>query len=153
MPSHSETRVVPYSADLMLAIVADVERYPEFVPWCEALRILRRERGDEITTLLTETTVGFKGFTERYTSRAVIDPVVRRVDVVQVDGMFRKLENHWRFTPVREGTELAFSIEFEFSSKLLTAVAGGAFGAVIKRMTAAFEARARKLSKKTPQQG
>jgi coenzyme Q-binding protein COQ10 len=148
MPSHSESRVVPYTADLMFAIVADVERYPEFVPWCSALRILKRTVDGDVTTLLTETTVGFRTVRERYTSRAVIDPKARAIDVTQVDGLFRKLENHWRFTPMGESCRVEFSINFEFASKLLSAIAGSAFALVVTRMTAAFEDRARKLSKK-----
>jgi coenzyme Q-binding protein COQ10 len=147
MSSHSESRVVPYSADLMFAIVADVERYPEFVPWCNALRIVKRTRDGDITTLLTETTVGFRTLRERYASRAVIDPNARAIDVVQVEGVFRRMETHWRFTPMGESCRVEFSIRFEFASKLLSAVAGGAFGLVVTRMTAAFEERARKLSK------
>lgn len=148
MPTHSESRTLPYSAELMFAIVADVERYPEFVPWCEALKILKRERDGDITTLTTETTVGFKGLKERYTSRARLDPNARTIDVVQIDGMFRVLENHWRFTPVGEKScTVEFSISFEFASRLLTLVAGKAFSTVVERMTNAFEKRARKLSK------
>ncbi len=145
MPSHSESRVVPYTADLMFAIAADVERYPEFVPWCEGLRILKHERDGDVTTLLTETTVGFRTLRERYTSRARIDPNARTIDVTQVEGVFRRMETHWRFTPVGERSRLEFSITFEFKSRLLAAVAGAAFGLVVAQMTRAFEERARKL--------
>jgi coenzyme Q-binding protein COQ10 len=148
MPSHSESRVVSYPADFMFDIVADVERYPEFVPWCEALRILTREREGDDEILIAETTVGFKGVQERYTSRARLDRANLRIDVVQTEGVFRKMETHWRFTPMERRCRLEFSITFEFKSRLLGAVAGKAFGLVVERMTHAFEKRARKLSKK-----
>ena len=148
MPSHSESRVVPYSADLMFAIVADVERYPEFVPWTVSLRVLKREPFGEGEVLTAETVVGFRALRERYKSRVVLDPKARTIDVKQVDGVFRQLENHWRFTPEGAGCRVDFSIRFEFKSKMLTAMAGSAFGLVVTQMTRAFEDRARKLSQK-----
>jgi coenzyme Q-binding protein COQ10 len=148
MTSHSESRVVPYSADLMFAIVADVERYPEFVPWTVSLRVLKREAFGEGEVLTAETVVGFRALRERYKSRVVLDPKTRTIDVTQVDGVFRELENHWRFTPEGAGCRVDFSIGFEFKSKMLTAVAGSAFGLVVTQMTRAFEERARKLSEK-----
>ncbi|MGH6873114.1 MAG: type II toxin-antitoxin system RatA family toxin [Rhizomicrobium sp.] len=145
MPSHSESRVVPYTADLMFRIVCDVERYPEFVPWCVGLRVLKREDVGPREILLCETVVGFKGLRERYTSRATLIARDRRIDVENVDGMFRKLETHWRFTPEGESCRIDFRIDFEFRSRVLAAIAGGAFALVVIRMTHAFEERARKL--------
>jgi coenzyme Q-binding protein COQ10 len=146
MPSHSESRIVPYMADLMYSIVADVERYPQFVPWCSELRILKREEVGAREILLCETVVGFKGLRERYTSRATLIARDRRIDVEAVDGMFRKLETQWRIAPEGERCRVDFAIKFEFKSRVLGAVAGGAFGLVVARMTHAFEERARKLS-------
>ena len=148
MTSHSESRIVPYSADLMFAIVTDVERYPEFVPWTVSLRILKREPFGDGEVLTAETVVGFRALRERYKSRVVLDPKARAIDVAQVDGVFRELENHWRFTPEGAGCRVDFSISFEFKSKMLTAVAGSAFSLVVTQMTRAFEERARKLSEK-----
>jgi coenzyme Q-binding protein COQ10 len=145
MPSHSESRIVSYPADFMFDIVADVERYPEFVPWCDACQILKREDGGEM--LIAETTVGFKGMQERYTSSVRLDRANHRIDVVQIEGVFKQMETHWRFTPMDSRCTLEFSIMFEFKSRLLTMVAGKAFGTVVERMTLAFEKRARKLSK------
>jgi coenzyme Q-binding protein COQ10 len=152
MTSHTESRVVPYSADLMFAIVADVERYPEFVPWTVSLRVLKREPFGEGEVLTAETVVGFRALRERYKSRVVLDPKARTVDVTQVDGVFRELENHWRFTPdgpeSNKACRVDFSIRFKFKSKMLEAVAGAAFGLVVTQMTKAFEDRAKKLSEK-----
>lgn len=149
MPSHSESRILPYPADLMYAIVADVERYPEFLPWCAGLRVLSRERVDKRDHLLAEMLVGFAALRERYTSRVVLDAAALTVDATQTDGPFRQLESHWRFAPEAEGCRVDFSIVFEFKSRLLDAVAGNAFEHAVLKMADAFEARAGALSEKS----
>jgi len=139
--SHRETRTVPYPAELMYAVVADVEKYPQFLPWVMALRVLsRRENG-----LSAEMAVGYGALRERYTSEVTLDPVQRRIDVVQAEGPFKKLENHWQFTPRDEGCDITFSILFEFKSRLLHSVAGAKFEKVMLKMADAFEARARQI--------
>lgn len=145
MPSHSESRILPYAPDFIYAIVADVERYPEFVPWCAGLRILSHERTSWGEVLLAETLVGYKALRERYTSRVELEPA-RRIDVEQTKGPFRQLENHWRFAAAPGGCRVDFSIAFEFRSRILGRVAGAALGLVMMQMTHAFEARARALS-------
>ena len=151
MPAQSESRFLPYTADFIYAIVADVERYPEFVPWCAGVRILRREPAPFGEVLFAETLVGYRSLRERYTSRVELDPAQRRIDVEQTEGPFRRLENHWRFAAVPGGCRVDFSILFEFRSRMLGRLAGAALALVMGRMTDAFEARARVLSKK-PQQ-
>lgn len=145
MVRHSESRIVPYAAVLMYSVVADVERYPEFLPWCTALRVKSRaqEGGREI--VLAEMVVGFKALRERYTSRVVLDPAARTISVTQTAGVFRHLTNDWRFTPEGAGCRVDFAIEFEFSNRILGAVAGQAFAHVMTRMSAAFEERAKVL--------
>lgn len=149
MTQHSESRVVPYTADLMYAIVADVEKYPKFVPGVKALHIVGRShvKGREI--LSARMTAGFRNFSESYTSRVVLDPESRTIDVVQTEGPFRQLENHWRFTPQGAGCRIDFSIAFELRNPVLNMVVGTAFGRVLLRTTDAFLERAEKLSKKT----
>ena len=142
MISHRETRLVPYPAELMYAVVSDVEQYPQFLPWVMALRVLSR-RNDGLTA---EMAVGYGGLRERYTSDVTLDPVQHRIDVVQTKGPFKTLENHWCFTPKDEGCEVEFSIAFEFKSRLLHGVAGHAFEKVMLTMADAFEARAAALS-------
>ena len=151
MPSHSESRILPYRPDFIYAIVADVESYPEFVPWCAGLRILSRANVSWGEVLLAETLVGYKALRERYTSRVELEPS-HRIDVVQTAGPFRQLENHWRFAPAGGGCRVDFSIAFEFKSRLLGRVAGTALGLVMARMTDAFETRARALSQEAKQQ-
>jgi len=130
----------------MYGIVADVERYPEFVPWCAGLRILRREGVPCGEVMWAETLVGYKALREHYTSRIELDPAGRRIDVTQTEGPFRRLENHWRFAPLADGCRVDFSILFEFRSRVLGRIAGAALARVMSRMTDAFEARARTLS-------
>ena len=145
MIAHHETRLVPYPAGLMYAVVSDVEKYPQFLPWVVALRVLsRRENG-----MTAEMAVGYGGLRERYTSDVALDPAQHRIDVVQTKGPFKTLENHWRFTPKGEGCEVEFSIQFEFKNRLLHGVAGHAFEKVMLKMADAFEARAAALSRTT----
>ena len=142
MISHRETRIVPYPAELMYAVVADVEKYPQFLPWVVALRVLsRREAG-----LTAEMAVGYGALRERYTSDVKLTPAIYRIDVAQLKGPFKTLENHWQFTPREEGCEVTFSIQFEFQSRLLHSVAGAKFEKVMLKMADAFEARAAALS-------
>ena len=141
MISHRETRIVPYPAELMYAVVADVEKYPQFLPWVVALRVLSRREGG----LTAEMAVGYGTLRERYTSEVTLDPAARRIDVVQTKGPFKTLENHWRFTPREEGCEITFSILFEFKSRLLHSVAGAKFEKVMLKMADAFEARAKHI--------
>jgi coenzyme Q-binding protein COQ10 len=140
---HSETRIVPFSADLMFKVVADVENYPKFLPWVTSTRILQRD-GNAVTA---EMTVGFSRFKERYVSRVTLDHEARAIDVVQTEGPFRVLTNGWKFAPDGAGCRIDFAIEFEFRNPLLNLVAGAAFERVARRMAEAFEGRARKLSK------
>jgi coenzyme Q-binding protein COQ10 len=139
--SHRESRIVPYPAELMYAVVSDVEKYPEFLPWVVALRVLsRRENG-----MTAEMAVGYGGLRERYTSDVALNPAIRRIDVAQIKGPFKTLENHWQFTPSGEGCEITFSILFEFKNRLLHRVAGAKFEKVMLKMADAFEARAKDI--------
>ena len=147
MRRHQESRVVPYSADLMYRVVADVEHYPQFLPWVAALRVLSRQ-ADGMTA---EMAVGYGPFRERYTSKVTLDPAARAIDVVEIKGPFRTLENHWRFTPVAaadgmERCRIDFSIAFEFRNPLLDAAASAAFEKVLLEMTDAFVARAAQMT-------
>ena len=142
MISHLETRLVPYRCELMYAVVSDVEKYPQFLPWVVGLRVLSRHQ----TGLTAEMAVGYGALRERYTSDVTLDPVRRRIDVTQTKGPFKTLENHWQFVPQGEGCEITFSILFEFKNRLLHSVAGARFEKVLLKMADAFEARARQLA-------
>ena len=150
MTTFSETRILPHTADFMFSVVADVERYPEFLPWCTGVKILSRENNGAREILTAEMRVGYKGFSERYTSEVKLDPGERTIDVIQAKGgPFRTLENNWRFVPVGpkgRRCEVHFRIAFAFRNPLLSMVAGRAFERVQASMARAFAARARSLA-------
>ncbi len=152
MTTHAETRIVPYTADLMFQVVSDVEQYPKFLPWVVALRVLSREHVKNRDVLSAEMAVGYGALREKYTSRVILDPSARTIDVAQTSGPFKQLENHWRFTPLAQGCEVQFTLIYEFRNRVLNAVAGAAFGKVYVRMADAFEARAKQLSDQAVQQ-
>lgn len=130
----------------MFDVVADVEAYPQFLPWCVGLRVLKRETQGERELLLAEMLVGYKSLREKYTSRVVLDRKARTIDVTQTEGVFRTLENRWRFTPEGDRARVDFAIAFEFKSRILGAVAGAALAPVMLRMSHAFEERAKALA-------
>lgn len=144
MPHAEETRVVPYDAELMFDLVADVRLYPEFLPWCKALRI----RSDDVDasgcgTLVADMIARFKGFEEHFTSRVTLDRPNLKIDVAYVDGPFQQLANVWRFTPLGpEAARVAFTIDFEFRSRLLRILANSMFERALMRLSQAFLDRA-----------
>ncbi len=152
MTTHAETRIVPYTADLMYQVVAAVEHYPKFLPWVVGLRVLTREHVKNRDVLTAEMAVGYGALREKYTSRVILDPAARTIDVAQTSGPFKQLENHWRFTPLASGCQVDVSLVYEFRSRILGAVAGAAFGKVYAKMADAFEARAKALSDQAVQQ-
>jgi coenzyme Q-binding protein COQ10 len=131
----------------MYAVVADVERYPEFLPWVAALRIKSRSQEGAREIVIAEMAVGFRTLRERYTSKVGLDADARTIDVVAIEGPFRCLENHWRFTPEGDAARIDFRVAFEFSNTLLQMAAGSAFEKVLVKTTDAFEARAANLSR------
>ena len=140
MPTHGEQRVLPYTSEQLFALVADIERYPEFLPWCIGARI--RERQPEL--IVADLIIGFRMFRERFTSRVALDRP-RRIDVTYTDGPFRYLNNHWIFDPAPGGCRIDFFVDFEFKSRLLQRVIELLFHEAVRRMVGAFEARARQL--------
>ena len=140
MPTHAEQRVLPYTPEQLFALVADIERYPEFLPWCIGARIREREPRLVVADLI----IGFKMFRERFTSRVVLDPP-GRIDVTYAEGPFRYLDNHWLFEKVPEGCRINFFVDFEFKSRLMQRVIEVLFGEAVRRMVGAFEKRARDL--------
>ncbi len=141
MPVHKEKRVLPYTSDQLYRLVVDIERYPEFLPWCLGARIKTRQERLIVADLI----IGFKMFRERFTSRVVPNAAEQRIDVTYAEGPFRYLENHWIFIDHPEGCEIDFYVDFAFRSKLLQKVIEGLFHEAVRRMVAAFETRARDL--------
>lgn len=141
MPSHSEKRLLPFRPDQLYDLVIDIERYPEFLPWCVAARILTRAEGE----LTAELAIGFKGIRESFISRVTHDRAARAIDVSYEDGPFRYLVNRWRFEPAEAGCLLDFHVDFAFRSRLLEALIGKLFDEAVRRMVRAFETRAAAL--------
>jgi len=132
--------MLPYTPEQMYALVADIERYPEFLPWCVAARI-RERRADFVSADLV---IGFKMFRERFTSNVNLDPP-GRIDVTYAEGPFRYLNNHWSFERAPGGCRIDFFVDFEFKSRLLQRMIEVLFGEAVRRMVTAFEGRARQL--------
>ena len=138
MPRHSETRHLPYTPEQLFNLVADVERYNEFLPWVVAVRI--RSASDK--EIVADLVVGFSAFKERFTSRVTLDKP-RRIHVEYIDGPLKYLHNEWRFDPAPDGgTNLFFSVDFAFRSRIFQALAGEMFDRALRRMTDAFGRRA-----------
>lgn len=138
MPTHAEKRELPYPPDDLYALVSDIEKYPEFLPWCVGLRVRKRE--PKIIT--ADMIIGFKVFREKFTTRVSLDPKVR-IDVEYLNGPFKYLNNHWIFRPVGDqACEIDFYVDFEFKSVLLQKAIGVVFNEAVQKMINAFEARA-----------
>ena len=144
MPHAEDTRVVPYAPEQMFDLVADVRRYPEFLPWCKALRIRSEEVTDEGRGLLVADMVArYKGFEERFTSRVSLDRPSLAIDVAYVDGPFRHLANAWRFTGLGDrASRVGFTIDFEFRSRVLQLLANTMFERALMKLSDAFVRRA-----------
>jgi coenzyme Q-binding protein COQ10 len=139
MPTHAEKRHLPYTPEQMFGLVADVERYPEFLPWCTAAHIRRRVGN----IFFADLAIGFKNVRERYTSKVTLDPEGNRIDVVYTDGPFHYLNNHWVFEPAPDGgVVIDFFVDFEFRSRILQTLIGKLFNEATKMMVHAFEKRA-----------
>ncbi|WP_174801021.1 type II toxin-antitoxin system RatA family toxin [Martelella limonii] len=143
MPEFKTTRHVAHSADRMFDLVADVERYPEFLPLCEALTVRSSRDKDGKTLLIADMTVGYKGIRESFTTQVLLNRAERKIDVSYVDGPFRFLDNRWRFEPEGEGAcAIQFYINYEFKNRILGAMMGSMFERAFRKFSEAFEARA-----------
>ena len=141
MPRHSETRYLPYTPDQLFDLVADVGRYDEFLPWVSAVRI----RSDSEHEMVADLIVGFNAFKERFASR-VTKERPGHICVDYIEGPLKYLKNEWRFEPAEGGgTDVSFSVDFAFKSRIFEAIAGQMFDRALRRMTGAFEERAAAL--------
>lgn len=151
MPTHAETKTVTYTPEQLFALVADVGKYPQFLPWCVAAKVKSRTASEEVADL----TIGFGPFRETFTSRVILTPP-GLIKVRYENGPFRYLNNQWKFQPDPKGCKVDFFVDFEFKSRLLQAAIGVVFNEAVRRMVNAFLKRARdvygapKLSPATP---
>lgn len=142
MPTHTEKKVLPHKPEQMFDLVADVERYPEFLPWCVGARIRSRTE----TLLVADLIINFKGMRENFTSNVALDRDAMTIDVTYQDGPFKYLNNKWYFDHMASGQcMLDFYVDFEFKSRILEMVIEILFGEAVRRMVHAFEQRAAQL--------
>ena len=140
MPRHSETRFLPYTPDQLFELVADVANYDKFLPWVVAVRV----RSSSETETIADLVVGFNAFKERFTSR-VLKERPEKICVDYIEGPLKYLHNEWKFQRASGGTDVHFSVDFAFRSRLFESLAGAMFDRALRRMIGAFEQRAAEL--------
>lgn len=145
MPSHSETRTLPYTAQQMYDLVGDVANYPKFLPWTAAARIRSTDDQGDHSIMLADLVVSFKVFRERFGSKVTLWPEQRQIDTEYLDGPFKHLVSKWEFRDVPGGVEVAFFVDFEFKNRILQGAAGMFFMEAMQRIVRAFETRAAEL--------
>ena len=145
MPTHSETRTLPYSAQQMYDLVADVASYPKFLPWCAAARIRSVTPQGDAREMLADLVISFKVFRERFGSRVLLRDGDQAIDTEYLDGPFKFLKSTWDFKDVEGGCEVSFFVDFEFRNVILQKAIGLVFNEAMHRIVAAFEARAAEL--------
>jgi coenzyme Q-binding protein COQ10 len=147
MPTHHETKSVPYSADQMYGLVADVASYPKFLPWNAAARVRSRTpMPDGSEVMEADLVISFKVFRERFGSRVTLIPAARRIETEYLDGPFRKMKSTWAFRDRPEGgSEIEFFVDFEFRNAILQGIIGVVFNDAMQRVVRAFERRAAEL--------
>ena len=143
MPQFSSQRRVPHGAAQMFDLVADVERYPEFVPLCHALKVKSRTpKGEGVAVVVADMTVAYKVVRETFTSRVTLDRPQLQILVEYLDGPFKRMHNRWRFLPQGNACTVEFFIDYEFKSRMLAMLMGAMFETAFRRFAAAFEKRA-----------
>ncbi len=146
MPSHSESRHLPYTAQQMYDLVADVESYPKFLPWTAAARIRDvRDQEDHSQVMDADLVVSFKVFRERFGSRVVLRPEERKIETDYLDGPFKYMISNWRFDEEEDGCTVHFDVDFAFRNRLLQSAAEIFFYEAMRRIVRAFEERAKVL--------
>lgn len=145
MPTHSETKLLPYSAQQMYDLVSDVARYPEFLPWTGAARIRSDEDFGDHRVMDADLVISFKVFRERFTSRVVLWPEAHKIDTEYLDGPFKKMVSNWAFEDVVGGCNVHFHVDFEFKNRILQGIIGVVFNEAMLRVVRAFEKRAKEL--------
>ncbi|KJZ25188.1 type II toxin-antitoxin system RatA family toxin [Tritonibacter mobilis] len=146
MPTHSETRPMPYSAQQMYDLVADVGSYPKFLPWCAAARIRSRTPQGASEVMEADLVISFKVFRERFGSRVVLHPDEHKIDTEYLDGPFRYMKSNWAFADRADGgCDVSFFVDFEFKNAVLQGIIGMVFNEAMQRIVRAFERRAAEL--------
>ena len=143
MPQFETHRPANHTAEEMFALVADVEKYPEFLPLCDALTVTSRKEREGKTLLVADMSIGYKAIRETFTTQVFLKPEEKVIEVKYIDGPFKYLNNVWRFTDTGEGrSDVHFFIDYEFKSRILGVVMGSMFDRAFRMFTEAFEKRA-----------
>lgn len=151
MPKFETTRLVPFTAQQMFDIVADVEKYPLFLPLCEALTVESRTPSGDNEVVIATMSVGYKNIRETFRTRVTLQPAVPTILVEYLDGPFRRLENRWRFVAATEtASDVHFFIDYEFKSVMLGVLMGALFDKAFRKFSEAFEDRARHVYGSAP---
>lgn len=146
MTKHSETRHLPYTAQQMYDLVADVARYPDFLPWCSAARIRSHDRDVTPEVMEADLVISFKVFRERFGSRVTLHPDQKKINTEYLDGPFKYMKSDWQFEDAPEGgCNISFHVDFEFKNAILQGIIGVVFNEAMQRIVRAFEARAAAL--------
>lgn len=145
MQSFATRRHVPFTAAQMFALVADIERYPEFLPFCTGLKVLSRRKLGQGEEIVARMSVGYKAIAESFTTRVVTEPEVKRIDVSYLNGPFKHLENRWKLIDEPKGSTIDFFIAYEFKSRLFAMLVGAMFDQIFRSFAEAFEKRARDI--------
>ena len=145
MPVHSETRKLPYSADQMYDLVADISAYPQFLPWCSAARIRSRTTQGECETVEADLVISFKVFRESFASRVELWNMAKKIDTQYLEGPFKHMKSSWEFVDTPTGCDVCFFVDFEFKNAILRSIIGVVFNEAMQRIVRAFESRAERL--------
>ena len=146
MPTHSETRQMPYTAQQMYGLVADVAQYPKFLPWCAAARIRSRSQQGPTEVMEADLVISFKVFRERFGSRVTLFADEMKIDTEYLDGPFRYMKSNWSFADRPDGgCDVTFFVDFEFKNAVLQGIIGVVFNEAMQRIVKAFERRAAEL--------
>ena len=145
MPTHSETRHLPYTAQQMYDLVADVAQYPQFLPWCSAARVRSVVPEGESEVMAADLVISFKVFRERFGSRVVLWPADKKIETEYLDGPFKYMISHWEFVDKDSGCDVSFFVDFEFKNAVLQGIIGLVFNEAMQRIVRAFETRAADL--------
>ena len=142
MPTHSETKILPYTPDQMFALVGDVARYPQFLPWCTGARIIKREED----MIIAELTIGYKMISEKFVSRVHLDHENKSIHVGYISGPLKYLRNEWQFEKMpKKKCRVNFFVHFEFSNPILSTIMNMFFDVAFRQMVQSFEQRAAEI--------
>ena len=150
MPYHKDTKNMPFTADQLFALVADVDHYSDFIPWCAASRVKKSVQEEENQIIEADLVIAFKVFRERFASRVILNEQAKTIHTRYIDGPFKYLVSEWEFKPTAQGCEVTFMVDFEFRNAILQGLIGMMFMEAMHRIMHAFEQRAKALYGASP---